>query len=111
MKKLDGLNEPVVTLAGLPVTYQELDDNKQPITKTLTRKLAIINCLGSMKVDNGIKAIQVYTIGTLLYKTDEPFEIKNTDELDLLQKAVEQNAPGYVPFIQGQLLQYLGVTS
>jgi hypothetical protein len=107
MKKLEGLNEPVVTFAETPVTYPELDKEGKPITSILTRKLAIINCLGSMKVDNGIKAIQVYSIGTLLYKAEDSFNLKHEDELDLLKDAVEQNVPGYVPFIQGQLLEYL----
>jgi len=106
MKKLQGLNEALVTFAGSPLTYQEVGETD---TKPLTRKIAILNCLGSMQTDNGLASIRVYGLGTQLYKTEDTFDLKG-DDLVLLQKAVEQNKPGYVPFIQGQLLEYLGVS-
>jgi len=105
MKKLEGLDEGLVTFAGKVVTYQEVEE---PVSRPLTRKIAILNCLGSMQADNGLASIRVFGLGTELYNANGDFDL-NGDDLALIQKAVEQNKPGYVPLIQGQLLEYLGV--
>lgn len=100
---MHGLDEPLVTFAGNAVMYQEPGETQ---TKPLTRRFAILNCLGSMQVDSGVMAIRVYALGTQIYKAQDEFAI-NEEDLAMLQQAVEQNRPGYLPVVQGQLLQYL----
>lgn len=110
MKELTEIDNPIITFTEAPVTFSEMGHDGKPKTIILTRKLALLNCLGSMKVENGLKAIEVYSIGTLLHRAKNTFKLTNNSELELLKKAVEQNNPGYMPFIQGQLLQYLEET-
>lgn len=104
--KLEELDTALVTFAGNPVSYQEPDEKGAPVTKVLTRKLAILNCLGAMQTETGLDAIRVFSLGTLVFRAGTDYELTNDDHT-LIRQAVEQNKPGYVPLIQGQLLEYL----
>ena len=102
MNKLQQLDEALITFTGETVVVQETP---------LTHRIAILNCLGSMQTESGMDAIRVYTLGTRLYAApaEDAFEV-SADDMGLIRSAVEQNKPTYVPYIQGQLLTYLGVS-
>lgn len=98
MLQITQLDKALKTYAGEQITTE---DDKTP----LTIKVALLNCLGSMKPDSGGDAVICYSLGTRIYEA-ETTDIK-AHELTLLKQAVEQNTPQYMAFILGQLHIFL----
>jgi hypothetical protein len=96
------LEQAIKSFSGDPIPEQPNSENKA----VLTYKTVILNMLGSMKPDDGKEAIQVSVLGTHIWKQGEAFEVDQAD-LILLKKAVEQNAPGYIALVIGQVFGYL----
>lgn len=72
----------------------------------ITRKTILLNCLGSSKPENGKEAITIYVLGTRLYEAEHEIDL-DANELSVIKRAIDQNIPGYIPMIQGQVLQWL----
>lgn len=72
----------------------------------LTYNHVLLNCLGSMKTENGKQAIDVYGLGVVLATKTGDIGI-SVEDLLLLRKAVEQNTPNYFTVVLGQTLSYL----
>jgi hypothetical protein len=103
--KLIGLDEPIVNFEKEAIKSKDEKGNVTPIS----RRTALLNCLGSMKTENGKEAIEVFKLGSAIAEkteTDKATGI-SAENLILLKKAVEQNKPEYFTMIQGQLLEYL----
>ena len=98
---LNKLDAPLEAFDGTPINIPQ-DKGLTP----LTRKLALVNCLGSAQAENGIGAIRLYSLGSTLYKAKDTITL-GPEDFDLIYRAVEANGPRYVPLIQGQVLAYL----
>jgi hypothetical protein len=96
--KLIGIDQALTSFDGTPI----------PITgeTMLTRRIALLNCLGSTKPENGKEAVEIWKLGVFLATAEEDVPVKVEDIL-LLKKSLEQNTPGYFPMILGQLFEYL----
>ena len=99
--KID-LNQPVKTFSGEVYPDPTSEDKTSP----LTYKTVILNMLGGMKPESGKEAIQVSVLGTHIYKQTGEFDIDQQD-YTLLMKAIEQNTPGYIAVIMGQVAGYM----
>jgi hypothetical protein len=112
LRKLENLNEPLLGFTGKPAVYQE---SEQEGPQPLTRKVALVNCLALMRAKDGREqisgrqAIRAYRLATRIYEAEDELEIEWEEDMEMLRAAVDCNTPGYVPYIQGQLLEYLGV--
>jgi len=95
-------DQAIKSFSGEAIPEQPNSENKA----ALTYKTVILNMLGGMKPDNGKEAIQISVLGTHIWKQESAFEVDQAD-LDLLKKAVEQNAPGYIALVVGQVFGYL----
>lgn len=99
--KLSGLSEYIQGFDGKPIRVASPDgDQELPVTDVL------LNCLGAMKVTSGKDSIRVFALGSALFSSENELEIVPAD-LELLTQAVDQNVPGYHPFIQGQVYKLL----
>ena len=96
--KLTGLEAPLKNFNGEPITVAEQGSE---LNRNFTVKTALLNCLGSMKAEDGKQSIVIYNLGTRIYQHENVN--LDADELMLLKKALEQNVPMYTSLILGQL--------
>lgn len=100
--KLTELNQPLRGFDGQPIMVPQEKGEAVPFQL----KVALLNCLGSKKPEDGQEAIAIVRLGTSLFDVDVEVGVGIT-ELLLLKAAVEQNNPSYTGLIQGQLMIYL----
>jgi len=83
-----------------------LNEKKEEIA--LTIRQALLNLVGSAKPEegNGAQSIKFYKLGVALASKDGDMGV-SVEDMSLLKKAIEQNAPGYYVVVIGQLLNYL----
>ena len=102
--KLTDLDRALTTFEGQELKTRKSENEPEV---AVTRRLVLLNCLGSTKPDNGKQSIELYQLGTRVAK-DNDVKV-DANEFLLIKKAVEQNNPGYLLVVQGQILEYLGL--
>lgn len=99
--KLTELDSILISFTSTPLK----SINESGEETILSRRIVLLNCLGSMKPKDGIQSINIYKLGIRL-ASDKFIDI-TAEEFILLRECIEQNVPGYFPVVQGQILDYL----
>jgi len=91
---------------NLSKTLKALNGNelKDSSGKCLTLKDVILNCIGFLKGTSGEQNVQIWNLSIKIYNTEGEIELSE-DEFNLIEKALDSNAPSYIPIIIGQAIK------